>query len=57
MDELLYIFGSDSIIVKDIKIVAFDEATFSLTAWWYALMEVAGRLLVGLGTPHPAPAR
>jgi hypothetical protein len=34
MDELLYIFGSDSIIVKDVKIVAFDQKTFSLTAWW-----------------------
>ncbi len=34
MDELLYIFGSDSIIVKDVKIVAFDQKAFSLTAWW-----------------------
>ncbi len=33
MDELLYLFGSDGIVVKDIKIVEMDLAAFTVTAW------------------------
>ena len=41
LDELLYLFGSDAIVVKDIKIVHYNPATFSLTAWWYDTVAAA----------------
>jgi hypothetical protein len=37
MDELLYLFGSDLIIVKDIKVVHFDLAALTIAAWWYGM--------------------
>jgi SHS2 domain-containing protein len=34
LDEMLFVFCSDGIIVKDVKIQDFDPVSFKIRAWW-----------------------